>query len=260
MMDTKTIKGLLDKKYEEYNQLHFIEDDPISIPHSYADPKDIEITAFWTAILSWGQRRTIINKAKELFSYMDNTPYAFIMNASAKEYKLFEKFVHRTFQPDDTLYFIDFFKRHYLEHESLEDAFVLQHSALFNMRDSLIGFQNHFFNSDNLMNRTRKHISSPVSKSTCKRILMFLRWMVRSDNNGVDFGIWKKIQPADLMIPFDVHVERISRQLGLVQRKQRDWATVEELTTILREFDPSDPVKYDYALFGLGLENRSFTF
>ncbi len=256
-MDFEKIKSLLEKKHDEYNRSEFIENDPISIPHSFSDQRDIEITALWTAILSWGQRKTIINKAKELYSLMDNTPYNFIMNANTKEYLRFEKFVHRTFQPDDSFYFIDFFKRHYSEYESLEDAFLPKNSTGFLMKESLIGFQKHFFNSENLLNRTKKHISSPVTKSTCKRILMFLRWMVRSDENGVDFGLWKRISPSDLMIPFDVHVERISRQLGLVQRKQKDWNTVEELTNTLRKFDPKDPIKYDYALFGMGLEGRT---
>lgn len=257
-MDFERIKGLLDQKHLQYNRADFVENDPISIPHSYTGLKDIEITAFWTAILSWGQRKTIINKARELFSLMDNTPYDFILNASEKEYLKFEKFVHRTFQPDDTFYFMDFFKRHYAEFESLEDAFLPKGTTSFEMKESLIHFQKHFFDSKNLLNRTKKHISSPLTKSTCKRILMFLRWMVRSDENGVDFGIWKSINPSNLMIPFDVHVERVSRQLGMVQRKQRDWKTVEELTEVLRKLDPTDPVKYDYALFGLGLERRSF--
>ncbi len=254
----ESVKKLLEEKYLQYNKMDFIVNDPISIPHSYSKLQDIEITAFWTAILSWGQRVTIINKAKQLFEMMDNSPYDFLMNAQEEEKRPLEKFVHRTFQGTDTLYFADFFKRHYSENESLESAFMPKLKGEIPMSDILIGFRNHFFNCDYAPERTLKHVSSPAKKSTCKRILMFLRWMVRVDGRGVDFGLWKSIKPSQLLIPFDVHVEKVSRELGLIQRKQRDWHTVIELTDRLREMDAEDPVKYDYALFSMGLEKRSW--
>lgn len=250
------IKELLDTKYLEYNNPDFIESDPIRIPHSYSELQDIEITAFWTAILSWGQRVTIINKATQLFGLMDNSPYDYVMNASDKELKSIDNFVHRTFQGTDALYFVDFFRRHYSEHESLEAAFLKGEEGTFDMSRQLIAFREYFFDCDYAPQRTEKHIASPAKASTCKRILMFLRWMVRTDEQGVDFGIWKNIKPYQLYIPFDVHVERISRELGLIKRKQKDWRTVTELTERLREMDANDPVKYDYALFGMGLEKR----
>lgn len=251
------IKELLEAKYLEYNTPDFIENDPISIPHSYTRLQDIEITAFWTAILSWGQRVTIINKARQLFGLMDNSPYDFVMGASGTELKALGNFVHRTFQGTDALYFVDFFRRHYAENESLESAFLKGGGdGPDTLQNHLIAFRTYFFDCDYAPARTGKHVSTPASASACKRILMFLRWMVRKDSRGVDFGIWKSIHPSQLYIPFDVHVERVSRGLGLISRKQKDWRTVVELTERLREMDREDPVKYDYALFGMGLEKR----
>ncbi|HFA47786.1 MAG TPA: TIGR02757 family protein [Bacteroidetes bacterium] len=251
------LKELLDGCAEKYNRPSFIENDPISIPRRFSKKEDIEITAFWTAMLAWGQRKTIINKANELFALMDGAPYDFIVNHLEKDRERFLAFKHRTFQPTDTLYFLQFLQWFYKKHGSLEEAFL---SGL-DKKDghtgnALRGFHELFFSLPEAPKRTRKHVATPATKSACKRLNMFLRWMVRKDKNGVDFGIWKKIKPAQLLIPLDVHVDRVARKFGLLERKQRDWLAVLELTGKLRELDADDPVKYDFALFGLGvLEN-----
>lgn len=256
-MGADELKDFLNLKVSEYNQPGFIENDPVSIPHAYSLKQDIEITGFWAAILAWGQRVTIINKCKELFALMDNAPYDFVLNHSENDLKRLLKFKHRTFNDIDTLYFIEFFKHFYGKYDSLEDAFLtdLKRSDP-HVEHALVGFHNLFFDLPDAPQRTRKHIATPVRKSACKRINMFLRWMVRSDNKGVDFGIWKKITPAQLVCPCDVHVERVARKLGLIERKQMDWQTALELTNNLKQFDPNDPVKYDFALFGLGIEEK----
>ncbi len=243
------LKAFLDLKYVQFNHQDFILDDPIQIPKSYSLLQDIEITALWTALLSWGQRKTIINKCGELFALMDNAPYDFIINHKESDRKVFSNFKHRTFQYTDTLYFLEFFQWYYSKNDTLED-FFLKYSTI---ESALTDFHNYFFQLDNAPKRTRKHIASPERNSTCKRLNMFLRWMVRKDENAVDFGLWSKIQPSILMMPLDVHVERVARKLNLLKRKQRDWKAVVELTNSLRQFDPSDPVKYDFALFGLGV-------
>jgi len=227
----------------------FVLDDPISIPRSYSKLQDIEITAFWTAILSWGQRKTIINKCHQLFEMMDGSPYDFIVNHRETDRKIFSEFKHRTLQYTDTLYFLEFLQYYYNEHDSLEDFFVRYKSV----EDALSAFHNYFFSLESAPVRTRKHIASPERKSTCKRLNMFLRWMVRPDESGVDFGLWKRMDTASLMLPLDVHVERVARRLGILKRKQRDWQAVCELTEKMRLFDPYDPVKYDFALYGMGI-------
>lgn len=252
------LKELLDQYVKTYNVPNFIANDPIRIPHRYARPQDIEITAFWTSMLAWGQRVTIINKATELFGLMGESPYEFILNHSEEDRKPFLAFKHRTFQPTDTLYFLEFFQQYYRQHTSLEFGF----SQFINtdspdISPALAGFHELFFNLPDSPQRTRKHVATPVRKSTCKRLNMFLRWMVRKDEMGVDFGIWNTIKPSQLMIPLDVHVERIARKFGLIKRKQRDWKTVVELTEQLRLFDANDPAKYDFALFGYGVEEKS---
>ncbi|MGA0232118.1 MAG: TIGR02757 family protein [Saprospiraceae bacterium] len=245
----KELKALLDAKYREVNVPRFVLDDPISIPRSYSKLQDIEITAFWTAILSWGQRKTIINKCHQLFEMMDGSPYDFIVNHRETDRKIFSEFKHRTFQYTDTLYFLEFLQYYYNEHDSLEDFFVRYKSV----EDALSAFHNYFFSLESAPVRTRKHIASPERKSTCKRLNMFLRWMVRPDESGVDFGLWKRMDTALLMLPLDVHVERVARRLGILKRKQRDWQAVCELTEKMRLFDPYDPVKYDFALYGMGI-------
>jgi len=252
------VKSFLEKYYQQYNNRDFIKDDPIQIPHRFSKKQDVEITAFWTAILAWGQRKTIINKATELFERMDNSPHDFIINHKDADLKKFLNFKHRTFQADDTLYFIHFLKYHYKQYDSLEEAFFPGKITDSNKVHyyGLVRFREYFFSLENHLHRTTKHISSPARKSTCKRLNMFLRWMVRKDKKGVDFGIWNKIEPSQLRIPLDVHVDRVARHLKLLTRKQRDWGAVEELTTNLRKLDPIDPVKYDFALFGFGANEK----
>lgn len=251
MNSFEELKQFLDLKVAQYNQIGFITNDPILIPHLFTKKQDIEIMGFWAATLAWGQRVTILNKCKELIQLMDNAPHQFIIQHQHKDLKRFEHFKHRTFNYTDTLYFIDFFKRWYAKNESLETAF-----SGINMEDGLNNFRAVFFGVDDYPERTIKHVSSPRQNSACKRLNMFLRWMVRKDDCGVDFGIWNTIQPADLICPLDVHVERVARKLGLITRRQCDWKTALELTEQLRKFDVSDPVKYDFALFGLGIEEH----
>jgi len=251
------LKAFLDEKVDQYNQPGFIENDPISVPHLFSKKQDIEITGLWTSILSWGQRKTIINKSLELFSLMDNAPYDFILNHRANDLKAFLKFKHRTFNTTDTLYFISFFKSYYQNHTSLEDAFINDRKSD-TVEDGLINFQRIFFGVSDYPERTRKHIATPERNSACKRINMFLRWMVRNDNKGVDFGLWEKIKPSQLICPCDLHVDRVARELGLIRRKQTDWKTALELTESLRIMEPLDPVKYDFALFGLGIEEKFY--
>ena len=252
------IYELLERKYAEFSASAFIDDDPISIPHSFSQKQDIEIMGFWTAMLSWGNRKSIINSAKKLTELMDGAPHDFILNHRDKDLKTLLTFKHRTFNATDTLYFIEFFKHYYQKHDSLEDAFystLSQKSPT--VEDGLIGFHELFFSLEDAPHRTKKHVSTPVRKSTCKRINMYLRWMVRNDKSGVDFGLWKKIKPAQLLCPLDVHVDRVARKLGLITRTQTDWETVLELTENLRSFDPKDPVKYDFALFGIGVLDKA---
>lgn len=248
------LKILLDDCVDQYNRPAFIREDPISIPHRFTRLQDIEIAGFWTAMLAWGQRKTIVNKANELMELMENAPFDFIIHHTEQDRKRFLSFKHRTFQATDTLYFLEFFQWFYKNYSSLEEAFLK------NMPEdgghigpALEGFHRLFFSLSDAPQRTRKHVATPASKSTCKRLNMFLRWMVRQDDQGVDFGLWKKIKPSQLLIPLDVHVERIARRFGLLERKQTDWQAVLELTENLRSLDPEDPVKYDFALFGMGV-------
>ncbi len=248
MHSTETLRATLEHYVAQYNQPSFIEDDPISVPHQYERQGDIEIAGLWTALLSWGQRKTIIRKAGELMQLMDNAPADFVRDHTIRDRRRFENFVHRTFQYTDTLYFLTFLQKHFRRSDTLEDLFIAA-----DLKQGLASFHDQFFALPEAPQRTRKHVPTPVRKSSCKRLNMFLRWMVRRDKAGVDFGLWTRIQPAQLYIPLDVHVDRIARQLGLLTRKQTDWLAVEELTKRLRSFDPDDPVKYDFALFGLGV-------
>ncbi|MBN7815952.1 TIGR02757 family protein [Algoriphagus pacificus] len=251
------LKDFLDEKVNQYNQPGFIPNDPISIPHRFSKKEDIEITGFFASILAWGQRKTIINKCLELFQMMDNAPYDFLINHQEADLKPFLDFKHRTFNDIDTLYFIHFLGWFYKNHSSLEEAFLLGWNHNENAMESMLkSFHDFFFHLPDSPSRTRKHIATPARKAACKRINMYLRWMVRQDDKGVDFGIWKKIKPSQLICPCDLHVDRVGRKLGLITRKQTDWLTAIELTDRLREFDPIDPVKYDFALFGLGIEER----
>ncbi len=253
-MGQQELKQLLNHFAEKFNHPSFIQTDPISIPHTFSKKQDIEIMGFWVAMLAWGQRVTIINKARELIELMDEAPHDFILNHEEKDRKAFLDFKHRTFQSIDTLYFLEFFQHYYQHNHSLEDAFsrFLPPEAP-NIKPALVGFHELFFELDHAPQRTRKHVATPARKSSCKRLNMFLRWMVRNDGQGVDFGLWTNIRPHQLMIPLDVHVERIARRLGLLERKQTDWLAVEELTDKLKMIDPEDPVRFDFALFGMGV-------
>jgi uncharacterized protein (TIGR02757 family) len=247
------IKELLDEKVTEFNRSKFILNDPISIPHRYKKKQDIEISGLFAATLSWGQRKTIINNCNRLMEWMDNAPHDFILNYDKEDLKRFKDFRHRTFNPTDLAYFFRFLKWYYQQHDSLEDAFVTKEETI---EAGLVNFHDLFFSLPDFPKRTIKHISTPARKSACKRLCMYLRWMVRNDKKGVDFGIWKKIHPSQLVCPCDVHVDRVARKLKLIKRKQMDWQTALELTSSLRRFDPGDPVKYDFALFGLGVNSE----
>ena len=251
-MELDRVKDYLDKKVAIYNAAAFIENDPISIPHQYLKRQDVEITAFWTAVLSWGQRKTIISKASELFSLMDGDPYLFIMEHKPKDLKRLLTFKHRTFQPDDTLFFINRLRNIYSDHDSLEEVFLSRDTIY----ESLTYFNQYFFSDPAHLPRTRKHLSDPSRGSACKRLNMFLRWMVRKDTKGVDFGIWNRMSMSDLMIPLDIHVYNVAQSLGILKRNNADWTAVEELTAILKTWNAEDPVIYDYALFSIGLEKR----
>jgi uncharacterized protein (TIGR02757 family) len=254
--DYEAIKVLLDDRVEKYNRPDFIPNDPVSIPHMFTKKQDIEISGFFASILAWGQRKTIINNCVKLMNLMDNAPHDFILNHQDDDLTRFLGFKHRTFNDTDLLYLIHFFRWYYSQHESLETAFTGEYNETLSQKERLEHFHDLVFSLEDAPHRTKKHISTPARKSACKRINMYLRWMVREDHKGVDFGIWNTIKPADLVCPCDVHVERVARKLGLITRKGMDWQTAEQLTDHLREFDPLDPVKYDYALFGLGIEEK----
>ena len=246
------LKEFLDSKVDQFNRPGFIENDPISIPHLYSKRQDIEIAGLFAAVLAWGQRVTIINNCRDLLERMDDAPIDFIRNHCYGDLKRLEGFKHRTFNSTDLLYFIAFLKDHYRKHDSLESLFLAPGEE--NVENGLINFQRHFFSLPDFPSRTRKHISSPEQNSACKRINMYLRWMVRHDHRGVDFGLWRKISPSQLICPCDLHVERVARKLKLIRNKSLNWQTAVDLTNRLKKFDAEDPVKYDFALFGLGIE------
>lgn len=252
------LKGFLDSKVAEYNRPDFIPNDPICIPHQFSDRQNIEIMGFIASILAWGQRKTIINKCNELIDRIGGDPFDFIVNHREEDLRALLGFKHRTFNDTDLLYFVAFFRQHYERYPSLEDAFLIgqEGSAEVNIELALNNFKSYFFSLADYPTRTRKHVSSPLQKSTCKRLNMFLRWMVRQDDAGVDFGIWKRIKPSHLIAPCDVHVERVARKFHLITLDKVNWKTAIELTANLRLLDPEDPVKYDFALFGLGVEGQ----
>jgi uncharacterized protein (TIGR02757 family) len=245
----KELKNFLDEKYELYNRPTFIEHDPISIPHKFSRKEDIEIAAFFSATIAWGQRPTIIKNANKLMELMENEPYQFIMNSDKKDWKHFKGFVHRTFQEADAVYFIQAFQRIYRDYGGLENVFSAKSEK--DMKAGIVHFRKVFLEI-NPGGRTAKHIANIEKNASAKRINMFLRWMVRNDKRGVDFGIWKNISPSLLYCPLDLHSGRVARRLGILNRQQDDWKAVNELTTNLRTLDKKDPVKYDFALFGLG--------
>jgi uncharacterized protein (TIGR02757 family) len=250
-----SLKDFLDEKVDQFNRPSFVDLDPISIPHQYAKKQDIEIAGLLAAVLAWGQRITVVKKSNELLSLMDNSPHEFLLHHKTKDLNRFKKFKHRTFNATDALYFMAALKSIYLHHDSLEDVFLPRPDEM-GVGNGLVRFHQLFFSLPNFPLRTKKHVSTPDRKSACKRLNMYLRWMVRNDHRGVDFGLWSRISPADLICPLDLHVERVARKLKLLTRKQVDWQTALELTASLRVLDTSDPVKYDFALFGLGIEGN----
>ena len=252
-MNNEKLQDFLDRKVDEYNRPSFIDSDPVCIPHLFTKQQDIEIAGLFAALFAWGNRTTIINKSKELLRLMDNEPYAFCLHHTEMDLVKMLHFKHRTFNTTDLLYFMLFLKHHYTISKSLETAFTdWMDKKDKTIEQALNGFHHYFFSLQDAPLRTRKHIASPQKNSTCKRLNMFLRWMVRRDKKGVDFGIWKNISAAQLICPIDVHVARVARRFNLLERNTLDWQAAEELTAYLRTLDSKDPVKYDFALFGLG--------
>ena len=257
-----SLKDFLNAKAAQYEQPAFIKDDPISIPHRFTIKQDIEIAGFFAAILAWGNRKSIINSCGRLLILMDNAPYDFILHFKENDLAPFVGFVHRTFNATDLFHFLDFLKYHYVKQKqiSLETAFSSHLEVTDdNVEKALIGFHHSFFDHkifDHYPERTRKHIATPAKKSACKRLNMFLRWMVRSNEKGVDFGLWKDIKTSQLVCPLDLHVSRVAKHFKLLGRPNNDWIAAVELTDRLKQLDENDPVKYDYALFGLGVIER----
>jgi uncharacterized protein (TIGR02757 family) len=249
--DQNKTKELLDQYYLEYNTTHFIENDPISIPHKFSQKEDIEISAFFSALIAWGNRSSIVKSGNRLIQLMDNAPADFIRNHSSKDLKRFEPFCHRTLNGSDVQFLISALQRIYVDHEGLETIFTTKStsetafSAIENFRTVLLQYEH--------LKRVEKHISNPLKNSACKRLHMFLRWMVRKDEMGVDFGIWNILAPSQLVCPLDLHTARVSRKLGLLTRTQDDRKAAEELTRNLSYLCKEDPVKYDFALFGAGV-------
>jgi uncharacterized protein (TIGR02757 family) len=249
------VKAFLEDKYLQFNTPSFIECDPISIPHRFSESHDREIAGFLTAAIAWGRRDLILRSSRMMLEIMDNSPYEFIVNASEEELLRFSRFVHRTFNGTDCIYFIRGLRHIYSSYDTMEDVIVHGMQTTGSVREGLSHLRQIFFSLPH-ETRNEKHFADVMGGSAGKRLNMYLRWMVRKDNRGVDFGIWKKLDPSILYIPLDLHSGNTARRLGLLTRKMNDWKAVEELTQILREFDPADPVKYDFALFGLGVNEK----
>jgi len=245
------LKEFLDAKVSQYNNLSFIESDPISIPHRFTLKEDIEIAGFLAATIAWGNRKSIINNASKMMDLLGNSPYDFVMEHSEEQLDPLNQFVHRTFNGLDLRTFILSLRNIYTNHGGLEQIFLPKTNSDF-LQTQISGFKQVFFEIDHAI-RTQKHVSDPARGSAAKRINMYLRWMIRKDDTGVDFGIWENISPALLSCPLDVHSGNVARKLGLLTRKQNDAKAVLELDTSLRALDKADPVKYDFALFGLGV-------
>jgi len=249
-MNFEELKEFLDFKADQYNNPNFIESDPIQIPHKYKNKEDIEISGFLASTIAWGNRKMIINSATKMMDAMGNNPYDFVMNARKEQIDIIDNIVHRTFNSEDFRFFIKSLRNIYENHGGLEKVF--SSNADLNLQNRISNFKKVFFEINHPM-RTTKHISDPLKGSSSKRLNMYLRWLSRKDNKGVDFGIWKSIYPSELSCPLDVHSGNVARSLGILKRKQNDQKAVQELDEALRKFDPEDPVKYDFALFGLGV-------
>lgn len=253
-MDSKELKEFLGEKADHYNHPRFIDTDPIQIPHRFDRKEDIEISGFLVATIAWGNRKSIITNGNKLMELMGNSPHDFVMNYSEDLAPSLSGFVHRTFNADDLNYFLKALRYIYTTHSGLESVFAT-HAQEDTLQPAIHEFKKIFFQLSHL-SRTKKHMSDPLNNSAAKRINMFLRWMVRKDNKGVDFGIWESLRPSQLSCPLDVHSGNVARKLGLLTRKQNDARALAELDTNLRALDPHDPVKYDFALFGLGVFER----
>lgn len=246
------IRNFLDEKVESFNRVNFIETDPIQIPKQFTQKEDIEIAGFLAASIAWGQRPTIIRNARKLIRLMENQPYRFLTHTNENDWNEFDSFTHRTFNGTDCRYFLKALQNIYLNHGGLETVFNEGYRKDHRIESAIIHFRKVFFQLKHEA-RTEKHVADVQKGSSAKRINMFLRWMVRADQSGVDFGLWKNIPASALMLPLDVHTGNVARKLGLLTRTQNDWKAVAEITSVLSEFDPNDPVKYDFALFGLGI-------
>jgi uncharacterized protein (TIGR02757 family) len=250
-LDRDELRDFLNEKVLQYNHPDFIEHDPIQIPHLYEEKEDIEISGFLAATIAWGNRKTIVKNARRMMNLMGNSPYDFVLNHREEQLERIHGFVHRTFNSIDFIYFIRALRQVYLEKNGLEGIF-LQHQTDSSLQPAIHHLKKEFFSLPHPA-RTRKHLPDPLKGSAAKRINMFLRWMVRSDRAGVDFGIWRELSPSKLSCPLDIHTGNIARKLEMIGRKQNDSLAVEELDSALRSMDPEDPVKYDFALFGLGV-------
>lgn len=249
-MNFDELKDFLDYKSDQYNNPNFIESDPIQIPHRYQLKEDIEISGFLAATIAWGNRKMIINSATKMMQALGNSPYDFVMHATENQINSIDNIVHRTFNSEDFRFFIKSLRNIYNQHGGLEKVFA--HNPTLNLQHRISNFKTTFFEIEHPL-RSTKHISDPLKGSSSKRINMYLRWLVRNDHNGVDFGLWKSIYPNELSCPLDVHSGNVARALGILNRKQNDAKALAELDESLRNFDPNDPVKYDFALFGLGV-------
>ncbi len=250
-MNPSELKEFLDLKVEQYNNPKFIESDPIQIPHQFSAKEDIEIAGFLTATIAWGKRKMIISNANKIMNFMGNSPYDFMMNHRENDLKSIQGSIHRTFNTIDFQFFIKSLQNLYKNHNGLESIFA-KYAQKDSLQTAIHEFKKIFFEIEHPI-RTQKHISDPLKNSAAKRINMYLRWMIRNDNTGVDFGIWKSLSPSQLSCPLDVHSGNVARKLGLIHRKQNDAKALLELDTNLRKLDPKDPIKYDFALFGLGI-------
>lgn len=257
-MDHDELRALLDHYHDTYNRPDFVADDPVGLVHAFDDARDREIVGFWIATLAWGRRATIIAKGEQLLELLGHRPHEFILHHTPADRARFAGWKHRTFTHTDTQYFLTWLQWYYRRHDSLEDAFARHlRPEDADVEPALRGFHDLFFSLPEAPARTRKHVATPARGSRCKRLCMFLRWMVRRDARGVDFGQWTRIRPDQLCVPLDVHVERVARQLGLLNRKTCDWRAVRELSAALRTFDPADPARYDFSLFGLGVSGTA---
>lgn len=254
-MNFSELKNFLDEKSDYYNCQTFLEQDPLQIPHRFSHKQDIEISGFLTAVIAWGNRKSIISAAEKMLDYLDHAPHEFVLNFQQSDVaQIKNTAVHRTFSGDDLVCFLNNLQKIYQNHDSMEELFLPEEDES-DFYHAIERFRNSFFCADTL-ERSSKHISSTYKNSSAKRLMMFLRWMVRNDGRNVDFGIWNSISPSKLSIPLDVHTGNISRKLGLVNRTQNDWKTVQELDAVIRKMDPYDPAKYDFALFGLGVSGE----